>query len=473
MTYRLLLVAYLGLAGLLLAEDRPWLALPLCLAATFATGALWTRAIPVSFTGTGIPAVRGGLAAVAGLVTWPLLALVLHAAGQPVRPVPLIAGCAILITVLGGAAVLRARRRTMRRADARVGLPVQRRHAPAPSPADRPSSADIPASPGDPLPAGGGSPAGGALVAGGALPAGGPLAAGNPSPVGGPPFSGDLPVSSSGGGFADGGVTSRTPRRYARTTAAVTIPVVLAVGVGGVTVRGYLGASRPAEPGYLSIALNGWAAAIDRPVTVPAGGIVVPVRVTSAGIGTTTRLLRLRVGGQVVASRPMTVAADSVRSLTVYVPALPADGCLRPVDISVGDTSTGFYARGQLGAAPGRRTTAGAAITGPGIRPRSAAGSVTGPGIAGPGVGGSGVARSGIAGVGGSGVGVSGVARSGIAGVGGSGVGVSGVAGSGIAGVGGSGIGRRAATETTAPAPAGGRGSAVRRGAAAAEPAAC
>ena len=36
----------------------------------------------------------------------------LHAAGQPVRPVPLIAGCAILITVLGGAAVLRDRRRT-------------------------------------------------------------------------------------------------------------------------------------------------------------------------------------------------------------------------------------------------------------------------------------------------------------------------------------------------------------------------
>jgi hypothetical protein len=315
MTYRLLLVAYLGLAGILPAGGHPWLAVPLCLAATAATGALGTRLLPGITAGTGIPVVRGGLAAVAGLITWPLIALLLHAAGQPVRPVPLVIGCAALVTVLGAAAVVRDRRRTMRPKAARSGLPAQRRHAAT------------------------------------ALPA---------------------PDERSGGDLSDGDVISQPPRRYVRTTAAVTIPVVLAVGVGGVTVRGYLNASRPAEPGYLSIALNGWAAAIDRPVTVPARGLVVPVRVTSAGLGTTTRLLRLRVGGQIVASRPMTVSADSVRSLTVYVPALPADGCLRPVDISVGDTSTGFYARGHGDAAPARRTTAGVAVTGPGVRSRAA-----------------------------------------------------------------------------------------------------
>jgi hypothetical protein len=310
MTYRLLLVACLGLAGILPAGGHPWLAVPLCLAVTAATGALWTRVLPGTTEGTGIPVVRGGLAAVAGLITWPLIALLLHAAGQPVRPVPLVIGCATLVTLLGAVAVLRDRRRTTRPDTARSGLPAQRRHAAA-----------------------------------------------------------ALPVS----GFSDGDVISQPSRRYVRTPAAVTSPVVLAVGVGGVTVRGYLNASRPAEPGYLSIALNGWAAAIDRPVTVPARGLVVPVRVASAGLGTTTRLLRLRVGGRVVASRPMTMAADSVRSLTVYVPALPADGCLHPVDISVGDTSTGFYARGHGDATPDRRTTAGAALTGPGVRSRAAA----------------------------------------------------------------------------------------------------
>ncbi|GIE36396.1 hypothetical protein Ait01nite_094410 [Actinoplanes italicus] len=309
MTYRLLLVAYVGLAGVLPAGGRPWLAVPLCLAATLATGALWTRALSGIAAEAPIPAVRGGLAAVAGLITWPLIALILHAAGQPVRPIPLVIGCAVLVTLLGAAAILRDRRRSARRAAAKAGLPTQRRHDPGPLPAESSPDHDI-----------------------------------------------DFPP----------------PRRYVRTTAAVTIPVVLAVSVGGVTVRGYLNASRPAEPGYLSIALNGWAAAIDTPVTVPARGLVVPVRVSSAGLGTTTLPLRLRVGGRVVASRPMTVNADSVRSLTVYVPALPADGCLHPVDISVGDTSTGFYARGHAGSDPVGRTTAGAALTGPGVRPRAA-----------------------------------------------------------------------------------------------------
>jgi hypothetical protein len=356
MTYRLLLLAWIGLAGILPADGRPWIAVPLCLVALAATGALWTRALPDDTVEAGLPAVRGGLAAIAGLVTLPLLAVLLHAAGQPVRPVPLVASCAVLAGVLAAVAVLRERR-AARRSAPRAGLPVQRRHV-------------------------SGSPFGpsSGLLSGGGHPVSGPEDDAPPTDSSSTPASSASASAAasgerSGADLTDDGV-SPTPRRYVRTTAAVAIPVALAVGVGGVTVRGYLAAARPAEPGYLSVALNGWAAAIDSPVTVPSRGLVVPVRVTSAGLGTTTSMLQLRVGGKVVASRPMTVTADSVRSLTVYVPALPPDGCLHPVAISVGDTSTGFYARGHADAAPARRTTTGAAVTGPGVRShdRAAAG---------------------------------------------------------------------------------------------------
>ncbi|SDT78534.1 hypothetical protein [Actinoplanes derwentensis] len=250
---RSLLTAYAALIALLLAVGRPWLAAPLCLIALLSIGALWLRALPGLPAETAVPAVRGGLAAIAGLVTVPLVALVLHAFGAPVRPGPLIIGCAVLVTVLGTVALLRP----------------------------RPSGED-------------------------------------PSP---------------------------SPAGYARSTAAVAVPVILAVAVGGVAVHGYRTGPSPAEPGYLSIALNGWAAAIDRPVTVPARGLAVPIRVASAGLDEITGLLQLRIGGQVVDREPMTLAADTIRFLTVHVPAPPADGHLRAVDISIGGTSTGFYAR--------------------------------------------------------------------------------------------------------------------------------
>ncbi|BEL12142.1 hypothetical protein Q0Z83_103330 [Actinoplanes sichuanensis] len=288
---RSLLVAYPALAGILPAAGRPWLTVPLCLIALAATGALWIRALPGLPAETGVPAARPGLAAAAGLITMPLLALALHAVGHPVRPAPLAVACAALVTVLGVAAVLRDHR-------------AARRSAPPP---------------------------------------------GLPAP-------------------------RRTPSGPVRTAVAVTIPLVVAVGVGGWAVRAYLTAPHPAEPGYLSVALNGWAAAVDGPVTVPARGLVVPVRVTSAGIAETTPLLQLRVGGRVVASRSMTVAADSVRSLTVYVPALPPDGRLRNVAISVGATSVGFYARGHADTVLAPQTTVGAAVTGPGVGPHAPTG---------------------------------------------------------------------------------------------------
>jgi hypothetical protein len=364
---RLLLVAYPALAGILPATGRPWFTVPLCLAALAAIGALWIRAFPGLPAETGVPAARPGLAAAAGLITVPLAALAVHAAGHPVRPAPLVIACTALVTVLGAAAVLRDHR-AIRRAITRPGLPAQRRQntSPPASTGRRSGSprhaADLP-----PGPASSDSPS---LYGRTGSPApegtGAPLTPSSPAP------DPDLPATLPGAGapLLDADLPS-AGRGPVRTTVAVTIPLVLAVGVGGWAVRSYVTAPRPDEPGYLSIALNGWAAAIDSPVTVPARGLVVPVRVTSAGLADTTSLLQLKVGGRVVASRPMTVAADSVRSLTVYVPALPADGLLRTVAISVGATSIAFHARGDADADGSPVTSSSAAVTGPGVRPHA------------------------------------------------------------------------------------------------------
>jgi hypothetical protein len=425
----LLLVAYPALAGILPATGRPWLTVPLCLAALTATGALGIRALPGLPAETGVPAARPGLAAAAGLITVPLLALLLHAVGQPVRPAPLVIACAALVTVLGAVALLRDHR-TGRRSAAHPGLPAQRRHDPTPTgrpPTSPRHSADFPAGPTPPsygrtaAPApqdpdappasseapGSGVPDGdrasdagddelseGRRVSRSDLPGGhetsdpelpaqanGPGRAAHPDPsavparhprprgsdVGGRRSGRGVPADMSDAGLRD---SSRGP---VRTTAAVAIPLVLAVGVGGPAAHRYLTAAHPAEPGYLSVALNGWAAAIDSPVTVPARGLVVPVRVTSAGLAETTSLLQLRVGDRILASRPMTVAADSVRSLTVYLPALPPDGRLRNVAISVGATSIGFYARGHADSSGPPSTSSSAAVTGPGVRPHAPA----------------------------------------------------------------------------------------------------
>ncbi|MFC7527399.1 hypothetical protein [Actinoplanes sp. GCM10030250] len=299
MTLRVVLSAYTCLGVVLAADGRAWLALPFCMIALLAVGELWLRALsgppvlPGPLLERGIPIARLGFAAVAGLATLPLVALGLHAAGAPVRLLPLTLGGAVTVTMLGAAAFFRARLR----------LPAQ--------------------------------------------------------------DDGD-----------SGGLSG-----HARTAVAVTVPAVLVLAVGGVAVRAYLASPRPAEPGYLSVALNGWAAQIDRPVTVPARGLIVPVRVTSAGIDTTRTRLSLRIGGLVVATRPVTVAADTVQSMSVRVPALPADGCLHAVSISVGTTSTGFYARGPVAARPAAVRPAAvrpAAVRPAAARPAAVAGAFRG-----------------------------------------------------------------------------------------------
>ncbi|MEU4429004.1 hypothetical protein AB0F81_51070, partial [Actinoplanes sp. NPDC024001] len=87
----LLLLAYTGLGGIVAADGRPWVAVPLCLIAFAAIGELWVRA----FTGPRGPRPGTGLGALAGLVTLPLVALAVHAAGAPVRLIPLVAGAAV------------------------------------------------------------------------------------------------------------------------------------------------------------------------------------------------------------------------------------------------------------------------------------------------------------------------------------------------------------------------------------------
>jgi hypothetical protein len=130
------------------------------------------------------------------------------------------------------------------------------------------------------------------------------------------------------------------------------LPIVLSLIVGGIAIRVVERGTHPALPGYLTVALNGWAAGITHPIAVPARGLAVPVRVSSSGLPTTTQWLRLRVGGALVASRPVTVMTGKVYALSVRLPALPPDGCLRAVGISVGGAGTVFYARSAT--APGR-----------------------------------------------------------------------------------------------------------------------
>jgi hypothetical protein len=130
--------------------------------------------------------------------------------------------------------------------------------------------------------------------------------------------------------------------------AYLAVPAGLALVVSVTAVWAYVTMPHPPQPGYTSVALNGWAAGIARPVTVPARGLDVPIRVSSEGVPAATAELRVRVGRRTVNTRDMRVEADTTRSVDVYVPA-PPDGCLHRIEISVGAASTIFYGRGPKG----------------------------------------------------------------------------------------------------------------------------
>jgi hypothetical protein len=131
--------------------------------------------------------------------------------------------------------------------------------------------------------------------------------------------------------------------RMARTLGAMAVPAVLATGVGVAAVHTYERLPHPPAPGYTSIALAGWAAAVDRPVLVPAAGLLVPVELTAAGRPADERLT-VTVGDRPAGPpRPVRLAAGGSSVVSVLVPE-PRDGCLHRVRIALGATSTVFYA---------------------------------------------------------------------------------------------------------------------------------
>jgi hypothetical protein len=246
-TSHLLAATCPALAVLAFAPAVPVLSPLLCLAAVAVIGELWLRAL---IREPPPPVARLGLAAVAGLVSLPLVAMALHVASLRIERRGLAAGLAVLATAL---TVIACKR------------PVEHR-----------------------------------------------------------------------------GVTRS---RRLSTVAAVGVPAALALVIGGTATLVYQRLPHPAEPGYTSLALAGWAAGIARPVVIPRAGIEVPLELSSAGEQPRTAGLLVRIGGRPTGPvRPLEITPGT-RPLRVHVPA-PADGCLHPIRISVGATGTVFYGRG-------------------------------------------------------------------------------------------------------------------------------
>ncbi|MEU8813641.1 hypothetical protein [Actinoplanes sp. NPDC048796] len=161
--------------------------------------------------------------------------------------------------------------------------------------------------------------------------------------------------------------------RLARTALAIAVPGVLTLVVGIAAVQLYARMPHPPEPGYTSLALNGWAGDITGPVRIPAGGLMLPLRVSSAGSPAAVEPLRVRVGERLVSARPLRISANTTRALEVFVPSPPPDGCLHRIEVSLGATSTVLYGRGAgaghnsaagrvAGAGPGAKAGSGTAV---------------------------------------------------------------------------------------------------------------
>ncbi|GID26107.1 hypothetical protein [Paractinoplanes brasiliensis] len=141
------------------------------------------------------------------------------------------------------------------------------------------------------------------------------------------------------------GASAPADPRLPRMIGAVVLPGLLTLVVGFLALQAYGRLPHPPQPGYTSLALSGWAAGIERPVSIPARGVRVPLLVSSTGKPAATEPLRVRVGGRLVSGRPMTVKPDVTRAVDVLVPA-PPDGCVHRIEISLGPASTVFYGRG-------------------------------------------------------------------------------------------------------------------------------
>jgi hypothetical protein len=143
--------------------------------------------------------------------------------------------------------------------------------------------------------------------------------------------------------------TTRTQRLS--TIAAVGVPAVLALLIGGAATVAYQRLPHPAEPGFTSLALAGWAAGITGPVAFPLDGLRVPLEVNSAGEPTRTATLQVLIGDRAAGRGVPVLITGGTHPLRVHVPS-PTDGCLQPIRISLGAASTVFYGRGPF---PARR----------------------------------------------------------------------------------------------------------------------
>ncbi|MCU7728547.1 hypothetical protein ODJ79_32955 [Actinoplanes sp. KI2] len=283
-TIRVLAAALLAIA--VLALGLPGV-LPLAaLVALLAVGELWLRALRLDLEpATG----RIGLGVVCGLVSLPLIALVLHVIGVLIRARSLAGGLFLLALVLGGAVLRRERSgRQLRKERSELRY-------------ERSGQAEAEAEAADEV-------------------------------------DRELRWERVGPAEAD--------RRVLRTVAAIVVPATVALVVGGTAVLAYVRLPHPPQQGYTSVALGGWAAGINGPVAVPADGLNVPIRVSSSGTSAAVATLSVIVDSfRAAPPLPVSIAADSTSSVYVHVPALP-NGCLHRIEISLGTKSTVFYGRG-------------------------------------------------------------------------------------------------------------------------------
>ena len=295
-TAHLLAVVCPILAVLAFAPAVPVLSPALCLVALLAIGELAVRALVREPLSAGA---RLGLAIAAGLISLPLMALILHVLGVRIEGRWLAAGLAVLTAGLGAG--------TWKQSPPPAATPPHPRHWV------------------------------GGVEQPGTTTSAGPST--TPAPPA-PPHPGHWvgPVEQRGTTTSPG---SSTPR----TLLAVGVPAVLAILIGGTATVVYQRLPHPAEPGYTSVALGGWAAGIARPVAFPAAGLEVPLEVSSAGEQPIVAHVLVRVGGRVTGPGVPVPIADGTRPIQVHVPA-PPDGCLHAIRISIGPASTVFYGRG-------------------------------------------------------------------------------------------------------------------------------
>jgi hypothetical protein len=120
--------------------------------------------------------------------------------------------------------------------------------------------------------------------------------------------------------------------------------------VGGGAVAAYARLPHPQPPGYTSLALQ---ADVRGPLTVPATGADLPVRVERRDRRPATYRLTVELGGHPVgAASTVDVAATATRTAVVRVPG-PPDGCLyravarlHPVEPAGRDLTAVIYVRG-------------------------------------------------------------------------------------------------------------------------------